>query len=101
MDVNKIEGDIAQIVRTHEKDGFLYEFLLAYGTPKSTVTKLKQQYGCAVREGCEVLVPGKIRFLRVVGGGGRLPALRTGWYKSEGRGRAQIRRAAFCCGYRL
>ncbi len=42
MDLNKLEQDINAIVRHLNKDSFIYQFLLAYGFPKATITRLQK-----------------------------------------------------------
>ena len=42
MDLNKLEKDIKSLVTNLNKDEFIYEFLLAYDFPKSSITRLKK-----------------------------------------------------------
>lgn len=43
MDINGIEKALSEITQQPNHLEFIYEFLLAYGTPQSTITKLKQK----------------------------------------------------------
>ena len=42
MDLNKLEQDINTIVSHLNQDDFIYQLLLAYGFPKSSITRLKK-----------------------------------------------------------
>jgi len=42
MDLNKLEKDINALVTNLNQDEFIYEFLLAYDFPKSSITRLKK-----------------------------------------------------------
>ncbi|MBL7005214.1 MAG: class I SAM-dependent DNA methyltransferase [Gammaproteobacteria bacterium] len=42
MDLNTLEKDINSLVKNLNKDEFIYDFLLAYHFPKSTITRLKK-----------------------------------------------------------
>lgn len=68
MDVNAIEKTLAEITQQHKNSDFIYDFLLAYGTPQSTITKLKQKN--AELEGLDSVVElkQKIFFLSVAEG---------------------------------
>jgi len=41
MTIDKIEKNIEELLQNINRDEFIYDFLLAYGTPKATVTRLK------------------------------------------------------------
>lgn len=41
MNISQIEANIQSILSTFSKESFIYDFLLAYGTPNSTIQKLK------------------------------------------------------------
>ena len=68
MDINEIERKLAAITQQTKHSDFIYEFLLAYGTPQSTITKLKQKN--AELEGLDSVVElkQKIFFLSVAEG---------------------------------
>lgn len=42
MDLNKLEQQINTIVKSLDEDAFIYELLLAYDFPKSSITRLKK-----------------------------------------------------------
>ncbi len=42
MDLNKLEQDIKSLVASLNQDEFIYDFLLAYDFPKSSITRLKK-----------------------------------------------------------
>jgi hypothetical protein len=42
MDLNKLEQNINSLVSHLNQDEFIYEFLLAYDFPKSSITRLKK-----------------------------------------------------------
>lgn len=68
MDVNAIEKTLAEITQQHEHSDFIYDFLRAYGTPQSTITKLRQKN--TVLEGIDNIVElkQKIYFISVAKG---------------------------------
>jgi hypothetical protein len=65
MNIAKIEENIRKLITEFSKEKFIYEFLLAYGQPKSAITRLKQgTYNLSKEEG-EILWKKKI-FFKVV-----------------------------------
>lgn len=62
MNSQEIEKNLEKIIANFNKDDFIYEFLIAYGTSKSVVTRLRK--GDQNRSKCEneVLYPKKIIF---------------------------------------
>lgn len=42
MNIAQIESNIKEIVKTVDKDSFIYDLLLAYGLPKASITRLKK-----------------------------------------------------------
>jgi len=47
FDQSKLFKKLEDIVSNLNKDEFIYNFLLAFGSPKATITKLKNSYGSA------------------------------------------------------
>lgn len=47
LDQSKLFKKLENIVGDLNKEEFVYEFLLAFGSPKATITKLKNSYGSA------------------------------------------------------
>ena len=68
MDVNAIEKTLAEITQQHKHSDFIYDFLRAYGTPQSTITKLRQKN--VVLEGIDNIVElkQKVYFISVAEG---------------------------------
>ena len=42
MNIAQIEKNLSELVKNISPDEFVYDLLLAYGTPKTTVTLLKK-----------------------------------------------------------
>lgn len=42
MNINEIEENLKSLINEYEKDEFIYDFLLAYGLPKASITRLKK-----------------------------------------------------------
>ena len=42
MNITQIEENLQQLVKSDSKQEFIYEFLLAYGLPKATISRLKK-----------------------------------------------------------
>lgn len=42
MNIAQIESNLQQLIKSFEKETFIYDLLLAYGTPKSTITRLQK-----------------------------------------------------------
>lgn len=68
MDLNSIEETLSKITQQFSNSEFIYEFLLAYGIPQSTITKLKQKN--AALDGIDNIidVKKKVYFLNVAEG---------------------------------
>lgn len=68
MDINGIEKALSEITQQTNHSEVIYEFLLAYGIPQSTITKLKQKN--AALDGIDniVDVKKKVYFLNVAEG---------------------------------
>lgn len=74
MDVNAIEKTLAEITQQHKHSDFIYDFLRAYGTPQSTITKLRQKN--AVLEGIDNIVELKQKiYFKNVAEGNDLPSI--------------------------
>jgi len=41
MNPTQIEENLQQLVKSYSKQEFIYDFLLAYGLPKATISRLK------------------------------------------------------------
>ena len=42
MNLNQIESSVAKLIKNFSKDTFIFDLLLAYGLPKSTITRLQK-----------------------------------------------------------
>jgi hypothetical protein len=42
MNLEQIENNIKELVSNLDKENFIYDFLLAYGLPKSSINRLKK-----------------------------------------------------------
>ena len=42
MNIGQIENNIQQLLKSFRKETFIYDLLLAYDTPKSTITRLQK-----------------------------------------------------------
>jgi hypothetical protein len=42
MNIAQIENNLQQLVRSFNKDSFIYELLLAYGQPKASIKRLQK-----------------------------------------------------------
>jgi hypothetical protein len=42
MNITQIEENLQQLVKSYSKQEFIYEFLLAYGLPRATISRLKK-----------------------------------------------------------
>jgi len=42
MTITQIENNITKLIKNFSQDNFIFEFLLAYGEPKATITRLKK-----------------------------------------------------------
>lgn len=42
MTITQIEKNIKKLLKNFSQDNFIFEFLLAYGEPKATITRLKK-----------------------------------------------------------
>ncbi|MGM0408262.1 MAG: type IIL restriction-modification enzyme MmeI, partial [Bacteroidota bacterium] len=42
MNITQIEENLQQLVKSYSKQEFIYDFLLAYGLPKATISRLKK-----------------------------------------------------------
>jgi len=42
MNIAQIEARLQNLVQCYTKEAFIYDFLLAYGFPKSTIARLKE-----------------------------------------------------------
>ncbi|HIF15398.1 MAG TPA: class I SAM-dependent DNA methyltransferase, partial [Bacteroidetes bacterium] len=62
MDLNKLELDINLITETVDQDEFIYDLLLAYDFPKSTITLLKKGNYNKSRNSGEILWKKKLFF---------------------------------------
>ena len=66
MNLDKIENDLKNISSNINKENFIYDFLLAYGLPKSSINRLKKgDYNKSKIDG-EIIWPKKIYFKPVL-----------------------------------
>lgn len=62
MNSQEIEKNLEKIIAKLNNDDFIYDFLIAYGTSKSVVTRLKKGDQNRSKRENEVLYPKKIIF---------------------------------------
>ena len=66
MNLEKIENNIKELVSNIDKENFIYDFLLAYGLPKSSINRLKKgDYNKSKNDG-EIIWAKKIYFKTVL-----------------------------------
>ena len=66
MNLDKIENELKNISSKKNKETFIYDFLLAYGLPKSSINRLKKgDYNKSKIDG-EIIWPKKIYFKSVL-----------------------------------
>lgn len=65
MNVAEIEENISILMSKWSRDTFIYDFLLAYGLPKASITRLKQGTYNLSREDGEILWKKKIFFKEI------------------------------------
>lgn len=68
MNRTQIEKNINSLIANFVKDEFVYEFLLAFGTPKSTITRLKGGNNNLSNEPGEITLKSKVHFKEVFKG---------------------------------
>ena len=63
MNISEIAGNVAQLMgNPPERDEFIYEFLLAYNTPKATISRLKSGQSNLTKDPGEILLKKKMWF---------------------------------------
>ena len=62
MNIANIEENVQKVITNFSEDTFIYELLLAYGQPKSAVTRLKQGTYNLSKNDREILWKKKIFF---------------------------------------
>ncbi|MZI94749.1 class I SAM-dependent DNA methyltransferase [Vibrio sp. CAIM 722] len=66
FDQSKAFIQLEKLVKDNDKENFFFDFMLAFNTPRSTVTKLKKNIGSDVSSsGGEYLIKNKIHFKQV------------------------------------
>lgn len=68
MNRTQIEKNINSLIANFVKEEFVYEFLLAFGTPKSTITRLKGGNNNLSNEPGEITLKSKVHFKEVFKG---------------------------------
>lgn len=68
MNRTQIEKNINKLVKNFVQDEFIYDFLLAFGTPKSTITRLKGGNNNLSNEPGEITLKSKIHFKEALKG---------------------------------
>tara|TARA_Y100000590_G_scaffold470630_1_gene667168 strand:+ start:2110 stop:4761 length:2652 start_codon:yes stop_codon:yes gene_type:complete len=68
MNRTQIEKNINKLVKNFVQEDFIYDFLLAFGTPKSTITRLKGGNNNLSNEPGEITLKNKIHFKEVLKG---------------------------------
>lgn len=62
MNIAKLEETLSEIVAESNQDSFIFDLMLAYGLPKTTITKLKKGTGNKGKEEGEVVLKNKVFF---------------------------------------
>jgi len=66
VNLEKIENNLKKLVSNVDQENFIYDFLLAYGLPKSSINRLKKgDYNKSKIDG-EIIWPKKIYFKPVL-----------------------------------
>ncbi|WDF54345.1 class I SAM-dependent DNA methyltransferase [Mucilaginibacter sp. KACC 22063] len=68
MNIVQIENNVAELVKTLDRNDFIYQFLLAYDTPKSIIKRLKEGALNLSATAGEVLWKKKLFFKVITGG---------------------------------
>jgi len=62
MNIGQIEENLSNLIRNFSRENFIYELLLAYGLPKTTITLLKKgKHNLAKKEG-QIILKKKLFF---------------------------------------
>ena len=62
MNISQIEENVKSLVKKIDKESFIYDMLLAYGTPKNTITRVKKGSRNLSKNENEVVIKKKIFF---------------------------------------
>lgn len=62
MNIAQIEKNLSELVKSISPDEFVYDLLLAYGTPKTTVTLLKKGNRNLSKKGGQIILKRKLFF---------------------------------------
>ena len=65
MNIAQISDNLEKLVESFNKDSFIFDLLLAYGTPKATISRLRQG-DSAMFSGETVIIKKKLFFKSVV-----------------------------------
>ena len=65
MNIAEIESNLQTLIKSYTKESFIYDLLLAYGTPKSSVTLLKKGTSNLSKVKGEILLKKKLLFKEV------------------------------------
>ncbi len=65
MTITQIETNITKLLANFSQDSFIFEFLLAFGEPKATITRLKKSDLNQLESNGEVLLRKKVFFKEV------------------------------------
>jgi hypothetical protein len=62
MNISQIEENVKSLIKKIDKESFIYDMLLAYGTPKNTITRVKKGSRNLSKNENEVVIKKKIFF---------------------------------------
>ena len=79
MTITQIENNITKLIKKFSQENFIFEFLLAYGEPKATITRLKKGDLNQLENKGELTLRKKLFFKEATTGlHGTIDTLRTG-----------------------
>jgi len=67
MTITQIEANITKLLKSFTQDSFIFDFLLAFGEPKATITRLQKGDLNQLESKGEVLLRKKVFFKEVYG----------------------------------
>ena len=62
MNISQIEENVKSLIKKIDKESFIYDMLLAYGTPKATITRAKNGSKNLSKNENEIVIKKKVFF---------------------------------------
>jgi hypothetical protein len=62
MNIGQIEENLSNLIRNFSRENFIYELLLAYGLPKTTITLLKKGKHNLAKKSGQIILKKKLFF---------------------------------------